>query len=163
MRLSEIPHGEKVFIDANIFLYSAFDHPTFGEPCKAFLDKADEGKVTGYSSELVVNEVFHKLTIAEAASKLGVDAKKAAATIKRRPEVLGDLERTWVEMELINSMGISVLSGIPFPRFVELSRQHLLMAADAAHLATMEASGIDSIATKDRDFERVRGLKIWKP
>lgn len=163
MRLSEITPGEKAFIDANIFLYSAFEHPIFGEPCKLFLERANKGEIFGYSSDLVLNEVFHKLMIAEVASKLGADAKKAAGIIKRRPEVLGDLEMTWIEIELINSINISILNGSTFPRFVELSKQHLLMATDAAHLAMMEAYGIDSIATNDKDYDRIKGLKIWKP
>ncbi len=38
-----------------------------------------------------------------------------------------------------------------------------LLSNDAIHLATMKKHGITSIATNDRDFERVEWLNIRKP
>jgi predicted nucleic acid-binding protein len=32
---------------------------------------------------------------------------------------------------------------------------------DAINAATMEINKINSIATNDRDFERVEGVKVW--
>ena len=34
LKLRELPANEEIFIDANIFLYSAFKHPVFGNNCK---------------------------------------------------------------------------------------------------------------------------------
>jgi len=34
LKLSELPANEEIFIDANIFLYSAFKHPVLGNNCK---------------------------------------------------------------------------------------------------------------------------------
>ena len=31
MRVSELPEGENVFIDANIYLFNALDDPRYGE------------------------------------------------------------------------------------------------------------------------------------
>lgn len=36
MKLSQLPDGESIFLDANILLYSAFDHPAFGGACRDF-------------------------------------------------------------------------------------------------------------------------------
>ncbi len=37
LRLDAFPSGEKIFIDANVFLYSAFKHPLFGDNCRDLL------------------------------------------------------------------------------------------------------------------------------
>ena len=37
------------------------------------------------------------------------------------------------------------------------------MSNDAIHVATMKRYGITNIATNDPDFERVGGIKVWKP
>jgi predicted nucleic acid-binding protein len=34
----------KIYIDANILLYSAFNHPDFGEDFRNFLEKIDQGR-----------------------------------------------------------------------------------------------------------------------
>ena len=60
---SEISLG--MYIDTNILLYSAFNHPDFGESCKNFLERVDRGEMKGYVSDFVLNEVFHKLMVAE--------------------------------------------------------------------------------------------------
>jgi len=43
------------------------------------------------------------------------------------------------------------------------SNEYLLSAADAAHLAAMQANGIMSMASNDRDFKRVPWMKLWWP
>ncbi len=39
--LGTLPRGSKIFIDANIFLYSIFGHPTLKPQCKEFLLKIE--------------------------------------------------------------------------------------------------------------------------
>ena len=163
MRLSEIPSGERIFIDTNIFLYSAFGHPTFDLACKEFLKRVQKCEITGFSSDSVLNEVFHKLMVAEVADNLDLDGRNAVSIIKKRPELIEGLKNVWAEMELIKSFNIVVLSGSAFPEFIEVSKRYKLMATDAVHIAYMHAFEINSIATNDNDFERVEGLKLWKP
>ena len=76
LKLSQLPDGESVFLDANIFLYSAFDHPAFGEACRDFLVRVDREEVHGYCSAFVLNEVFHKLMMSEIVEKFGVQASQ---------------------------------------------------------------------------------------
>jgi len=66
-------------------------------------------------------------------------------------------------MELLSGFGITLLNTTTYPEFVRLSRVYLLSAADAAHLAAMQANGIMSMASNDRDFKRVPWLKLWRP
>ena len=161
--LSEIPSGESIFIDTNIFLYSAFEHPVFGNICKDFLKRTQKREIAGFSSDFVLNEAFHKLMIAEVANNLEIDGIKAVGIIKRKPELIKELKRVWVEMELINSFNIMILSSSTYPKFIDISKRYRLMAMDAAHVAIMFSNGIKNIATNDDDFERIEGFKLWKP
>ena len=163
MILSQLQPGERVFIDTNIFLYAVFEHSAYGKSCRDFLKRVEKDELLGFASDLVLNEVFHKLMISEIAETEGVEANNAAKLIKRDPKIIGDLRRTWEEMELLSGFGITLLNTTTYPEFVRLSRVYLLSAADAAHLAAMQANGIMSMASNDRDFKRVPWLKLWRP
>jgi len=41
MSVSELPEGEKVFVDANIYLFNALDDPRYGESSTQFLEKIE--------------------------------------------------------------------------------------------------------------------------
>ena len=163
MILSHLPSHERVFIDTNIFLYSVFKHDAYGKSCNDFLKRVEKDEIMGFTSDLALNEVFHKLMIAEIAETEGIEANNAAKLIKREPEIIGELRRVWDEMELISSFGITLVNTTTYPEFIRLSRKYMLTAADAAHLAAMQASGIVSMASNDRDFKRVPWLNIWRP
>ena len=163
MILSQLQSGERVFIDTNIFLYAVFEHSAYGKSCRDFLKRVEKDELLGFASDLVLNEVFHKLMISEIAETEGVEANSAAKLIKRDPEIIGDLRRIWEEMELLSGFGITLLNTTTYPEFVRLSREYLLSAADAAHLAAMQSNGIMSMASNDRDFKRVPWLKLWRP
>jgi len=161
--LSQLQSGERVFIDTNIFLYAVFEHSAYGKSCRDFLKRVEKDELLGFISDLALNEVFHKLMISEIAETEGVEANNAAKLIKRDPEIIGDLRRIWEEMELLSGFGITLLNTATYPQFVRLSREYLLSAADAAHLAAMQSNGIMSMASNDRDFKRVPWLKLWRP
>ena len=127
MKLSQLPDGESIFLDANIFLYSAFDHPTFGIACRDFLTRVDQEEVHGYCSAYVLNEVFHKLMMSEIVDKFGVQAGVATNLFKQRPEIISELRDAWEEMDIINNINITILDGQIFPEFVDLSKKYRLL------------------------------------
>ena len=104
LKLSQLPDGESIFLDANIFLYSAFDHPTFGGACRDFLARVDQEEVHGYCSAFVLNEVFHKLMMSEIVDKFGVQAGSANNLFKKRPEIICELCDVWDEMDIIDNI-----------------------------------------------------------
>ena len=65
MILSQILQDDKVFIDTNIFLYAVFEHAAYGKSCRDFLKRVEKNEIMGYTSDLALNELFHKLMIAE--------------------------------------------------------------------------------------------------
>ena len=83
LKLDALMPDEKVFIDANIFLYSAFKHPVLGNKCKDFLVRIEKGEIIGNTSDYALNEVFHKLMIAEVVKKFKKTAKQAIRLIKK--------------------------------------------------------------------------------
>lgn len=153
-----------MYIDTNVLLYSAFNHPNFGESCKNFLERVDRGIIEGYVSDFVLNEVFHKLMIAEVTKKFTMSTGEAVFYMRGNPKVISELETIWEEMKFIEESNIVILKNITvFPEFVQISREYNLMATDAFHVTVMKKSGIKNIATFDKDFERVDFIRVWKP
>ena len=44
---------------------------------------------------------------------------------------------------------------------IEYVSRYALLTNDALNAATMKVNEIDSIATNDKDFERLAGVKVW--
>jgi predicted nucleic acid-binding protein len=55
-RLYDFDLNEPIFIDANIFLFHAFDDPDYGEAATNFLTAIEEGHIRGVTSPLVLDE-----------------------------------------------------------------------------------------------------------
>jgi hypothetical protein len=69
-------------------------------------------------------------------------------------------------MEDIRNIHTLKIHGIhenTFSRSLTLMQESGLLSNDALHVASMEEQSIDTIATYDRDFERVPQIKVWKP
>ncbi len=161
LKLSAVPEGTEIYIDANILLFSAFKHPSYGELCKNFLIKIENSACT---SDFTLNEVFHKLMLAEVSKRFDVKPKDAVALIKQNPDVISELRTIWEEMELINESRIRIIiTEKLFPDFVETAKNYNLMATDAMIVEIMKRYGLKDIATNDSDFERVEWVKVWKP
>lgn len=60
-------------------------------------------------------------------------------------------------------MKIFGVSPATFDRSLVVMREWGLLGNDALHVACMEEHAISTIATYDRDFSRVAGIKIRKP
>jgi len=112
--------------------------PKFFPACNVFLTRIESGSYNGITSTLVLNEVLHKLIVAEAAKIYRLHSEQNAVNICSFDETALDMA-------------------------VDLSNRHGLLISDASHLAVMKAQGITNIATNDSDFERVNGIDIYKP
>jgi hypothetical protein len=70
MLLSDLGDGSSVFIDANIFIYHFSKGSKLNPACSNFLERIEEGKINGFTSVAVIQEVAHRMMIVEAASIL---------------------------------------------------------------------------------------------
>lgn len=155
-----------VYIDANIFIYAATGHSNYGEKCKQFLRRVESKELKGITSTLTINEVLHRLTIIELAEKKDVEPRGVIRLIKESPSVLTNASNSFTFIEKMGQ-----LTNLDFAAYTReiaflaqtVSKKYLLMSNDATHVATMKTHGISDIATNDPDFERVEGIKIWKP
>ena len=67
--LENVPNGSKIFIDSNIFIYHFLN---LSNLCTAFLVRAEKRDISACTSTVVLAEVLHRLTIAEAAEEFGI-------------------------------------------------------------------------------------------
>jgi predicted nucleic acid-binding protein len=68
--LNNLPNGTTVYVDSNIFIYDATNHPEYATSCSLFLDHVESGEITGITSVLRINETVHKLSIIALSTKL---------------------------------------------------------------------------------------------
>ncbi len=166
MRLVSLPKNSSVFIDSNIFLFAILAHPRFQDSCEEFLTSIEKKEHKAFTSALVLNEVIHKLMIAETVKKYALKTEHDAyLLLKQRPEVIKDLTVTWEDFMHLKSYPMTILmtESAGLDSAIEISKSYGLLISDSVHAAVCREHKIDNIATNDRDFERVDFLKVWKP
>lgn len=162
MTLDLLADGQKVFIDANVFIY----HFSGVSPaCSRFLTRCEAGALDGVTSVQVVLEVLHRLMMLEAVMKGLVFPGGVAAKLKRRPELIRELHGYAAHALRIPEMGVRVLpSNMDDCRRSQRVRdEYGLMTNDSMVLAAMETAGCVNLASADADFDRVSGITVYKP
>lgn len=132
-----IPDGARVYIDANVFIYTVERHPTYYPLLRPLWQASQEGRVGVYSSELLVLEAM-VLPLRNADVLLIADYEKALAS--------------------------SDLTLLPVTREILLAAAKLratvagLRTPDAIHAATAMHAECTLLLTNDTVFERIAGL-----
>ena len=88
MSLADLRDGDRVFIDANIFI----DH--FGGrslECKALLERCARRALLGYTSTPILAEVLHRCMVAEAIAQGIVTTRTAVRKLGETPEMVKQL------------------------------------------------------------------------
>ena len=168
-KLSEVPPGAGILIDANIFIY----HFTgVSEECTRFLERCERGEVFGITGVHLLLEVLHRLMMIEAVVEGLVSPGNVAKKLRDRPEVVRKLHRYQEQGEAILGMGIEVL---PLEvELIEWSRRYRegygLLVNDSLTLALAERLGPEGggvgIATADGDLLRLGGeipFRLYAP
>ena len=161
-----LQEGAQVFIDANIFLNVIFENPEFSDPSARFLEDIHHGIFHGTTSVLVLNEVLHRLLIAVVVNEVRISSRDAVAYLKSSPEYVRGAGKVWALIEDIRSMENRKVFGISEKTFIRsrsVMKDSGLMSNDALHVACMDEHAVDTIATYDRDFERVSRINVLKP
>jgi len=157
---------DNIFIDANIFIYYVGDHPIFADTCEKLLLDVETNRSVGVTSIFVLNEVFHKMMMLEACDRFNISMGRAVRYLKDNPQVISSLTtcRENIErIEHINNLRVIEVPSRLFSKAINFSWRYGMLTTDAIHVATMHEYNIKTIATNDRDFERVSWLKVWKP
>lgn len=157
-----IPAGSPVFIDANIFIY----HFTgVSEECSQLLRRCEAGELKGITSVNILAEVLHRLMMLEAVQKRLVTSGNVASKLKERPEVVKALDQYYTNAMKILEMGIEVspLTTDLIRTSQKFRKQFGFMTNDSLVLASMEEMNVKNLATYDRDFKRVKGIRISSP
>lgn len=151
-----------MFVDAAIFIY----HFTGVSPhCRVFLERCERGEIAGITSALVLAEVSHRLMMIEAVARGLIQPGNVAAKLREKPAVVKKLKTYQVQVDRIPLMGIDVHSvDLPTLHRSRTGREHYgLLTNDSLVLASAEGAEADGIATSDRDFRRMRDLKVYYP
>ena len=140
--------------------------PKFFPPCHDFFVAIESGAYNGFTSTLVLNEVLHKLILAEATNTYGLRSEHDAANVlKQNPEKIMGLSQVWKTYSDIKDYPIIICScdESVLDMAVNLSNKYGLLISDATHLAVIKSEGISNIATNDTDFQRLNEIDVYKP
>ncbi|MBW8874292.1 MAG: PIN domain-containing protein [Acidobacteria bacterium] len=160
--LDQIPEGQRVFIDASIFIY----HFTGASPdCQDLLEDCERGRISGFTSVTALAEVAHRLMTVEAVAKGLVSPGNVVRKLREKPTIVRELHAYQDQVELIPLMGIAVLdldleilsvaAGIRY--------RYGLLVNDSLLAAAAISQGIVAMASGDPDFERVEQLRLFRP
>lgn len=159
--LPNIPSHSFVFIDANIFVYGVSRQSA---QCLQFLDRCLREEVTGITLFETVNEVTHRLMVAEALSK-GLITRGTAKRLRESFRLIPGLADYWKNVErllALNLLFVPVNEAILRSAHAERQAASLL-TNDSMIVSCMREYGVSFLATNDADFERVAGVSVFKP
>lgn len=162
MRLERLPIGRRVYVDANICLY----HFSGVSPqCTAFLARCERGELTGVMGAHVLAEVAHRLMTIEAVRRGLVPPGNVAAKLRAQPGLVRALSTYQADVDTLLTIGIEVL---PLDTDVLAAsavfrREHGLLVNDSLTLAQLRRGRIETLASSDREFTRVPGIRIYLP
>ncbi|MBF6571347.1 MAG: type II toxin-antitoxin system VapC family toxin [Candidatus Binataceae bacterium] len=159
--LAGLPAGTLVLIDANIFVYAFRELST---ECERFLERCRAQQVFGATTLEVVNDVCHRLMLAEALDE-GLIGRPAAAALAGKRDAIRRLHRYWPLTIQIFEMNIAVLAlqEARVRRAHTVRTSYGLLTTDSLLVAAAEENSIENLVTLDSDFDRIPGLTVYKP
>lgn len=126
----------------------------------------EDGALLGVIPAVVLNELLHRLMLAEVVEKgLASSPQKAVMQLKSNPDIISQLSVAWEVYQNLTKMPFELVDnakGLTDLTYY-FSKELKLMAKDAAIAAFAHSLHIKNIITNDRDFERVPRLTRWKP
>lgn len=160
---TKIPKASFVFIDSNIFTYFLLRDADFFEKCSRFLKNIESGYFIGFINNIVVSETLFNFVKAEVCKNNELKSNEFIRFVKENPESIGEVDISDV-IDIFSMANLNLVNVPPklIPMLKDAHRKSLL-SNDAFHLLTMEYLSIKDIVTNDGDFEKIAGIKVWKP
>lgn len=162
MRFDALRNGDRVFIDANIFIYNFGAQST---ECKDVLLKCAKGELLGTTSTFILAEVLHRLMVAEALEKELVTEKNPVKKLRDNPEIIKKLSTYIHNIEQISTMNIEIvqLTHDCIKKSAEIRLSEGILTNDSLVAATMREIGVSNLLTNDNDFDHIEWLHIYNP
>jgi predicted nucleic acid-binding protein len=162
MKLSDIPAGSVVFIDANVSLAVIFGERN-ALIAEDFLARIESEEITGVTSVVVINEIFHRSLVAETCKLLGVSPSIALRKLKKEPEIFLSLHESWEVVSDFLKLPLTIyqLDIDTIRSALHYSKMFQLLSNDATHIALMAKNGIQAMASFDHDLERVDFIEFY--
>jgi predicted nucleic acid-binding protein len=167
--LTDFGGDERIFIDANIFIYNALDDPIYADSSSDFLRKVETNKIKAVITPHLLDEVLFKILVAEASQHL---EKFTLPNLKKEMKKSSFSSMVYKPVREYNNYlteltysGLKILivdAGV-IEKSIDLGSLYGLLTTDAIHLSTIMQYGINNIASNDSDFERVQSLNLYKP
>jgi predicted nucleic acid-binding protein len=139
--------------------------PPLSDECSDFLKRIEQHQVIGITSSAALAEAIHKVMLAEASARHGLERKGLAHYLQRHPNLLAGLHEHKQVPVLVRALNIQVETvtlGL-LDAAADLSVQLGLLTNDATTIAVMESLGLSHLATNNDNFDRVPGITVWKP
>lgn len=160
---SKIPRASFVFIDSNIFTYFLLRDADYFEKCSRFLKNIESGYFIGFINNIVVSETLFNFVKAEVCKNNELKSNEFIRFVKENPDSIGEVDISDV-IDVFTMANLNLVN-VPSKLIPILKDAHRksLLSNDAFHLLTMEYLSIKDIVTNDGDFEKIDGIKVWKP
>jgi len=159
---SEIADDAALLVDSNIFVY-AFTGKS--SECARLIQRCRDERVQGFVSVCTLLEVCHKTMGLEAAGP-GAQSPVAAKHLKDHPQTVRSLSRYASFMEdvvLRCNLSIIVVSEADILQSQQVRDRYGLLSTDSINAHLLLKHGIPAIATNDTDFDRIKGIRVYKP
>jgi len=162
MALNEIASGSATFIDANILIYHFAGQ---SEQCSSFLARVERADLHGFTSQVGLLEVAHRLMMLEAIEQGGSLKSSPAARLAGQPQVVKRLSKYYFSVASIARMGVEILS-LPTD-FVAASQEfrqaYGLLVNDSLVPMHMRQAGLSVLVSADEAFDNLPGIRRFAP
>lgn len=164
MTFADLPAGASIFLDANPLVYHFAPDPKFGAASSQLLARIVNQEIQAFTSTHVLSEVAHQLMLLEAANLFGWSSK-ISSRLKQQPTQIQKLTNFRKSIETVLQISIQVLTIPPawLSTAASLSQLYSLFSNDALIVTIMQAHGLTSLASNDKDFDRVPGITRYAP
>ena len=156
----------KIFIDSSVFLKLLLNEPG-SDIAQAILEDVEYGKVIGYVTPMVLEEVCFKLIYAKASELLGTKnvwkiRESLRLSSEFRSKTLEVVRKFYEYIEYLFLKGLRVepVMYSDWQKAYEIMRKYGLLPADAVHVAVALRVKANTLASFDEDFRVIREVRI---
>ena len=162
MTFEGIEGGATLYLDANVFIYNFTGQ---SDECRQLINRCERLDLRGATGIHVLLEVAHRLMMIEAVAKDLVSSGNVPSKLRSRPELISQLTDSSSWVHTVQNSNITVLESdlSTLESSLYWRQRYGLLVNDSVSVALMDQFSVYSIATNDRDFERIEGLSVHMP